>query len=590
MLTTVTFGAGDATAASTAVYVGNTGDGTISQFSRQTGGQLSPLAPASVPLVDKPVALAATPGGHDLYVATQSESEAGSGAIEPFAIAADGSLQPLAPAGLPLGAFPTSIATSPDGQHVYVTEFIEGTGMVAQFAVAPGGELSPLSPASVPVEGASAIALTPDGRYAYVIDGETSGRVWQFEVAPDGALQALTPASIQVGFKPHGLTISADGHDLYVVDGHKALDQLAVTADGTLQALNPTSVSTVDYPGSIGLSPDDGELIATELPGEEAAGVVQSFERRADGTLSAKASKTAPPGDVPWELAISPDGQSAYVTSRLSSGVEGLWQLGFAPSYEFDALTPAFAETGSEPGPIAIATQIPPASGSSPSPSPAPGSSPAVSTAKASLPPPTASAVVSPGARMRRGESFTFDASLSVDPSGRIVAYRWMLGGRLIASTARFHRFFSNAHRSYSITLTVLNDKGVSASTVLTVSPRAKRAPALNVTIPATASFCVECAQPSPAATSFLRRLRRYARGARLVSIASYSDATGTHAYNLALTRRRSRAIARLLLSGLSPAPRQVHLSWHGESDPIASNATPAGRARNRRSVIGIVR
>jgi outer membrane protein OmpA-like peptidoglycan-associated protein len=84
--------------------------------------------------------------------------------------------------------------------------------------------------------------------------------------------------------------------------------------------------------------------------------------------------------------------------------------------------------------------------------------------------------------------------------------------------------------------------------------------------------------------------LRRYARGARFVSIASYADATGSSAYNLALTRLRTEAVAQLLLTGLRPAPHRVSLTWHGESDPIASNGTAAGRARNRRVLILIVR
>ena len=347
---------------------------------------------------------------------------------------------------------------------------------------------------------------------------------------------------------------------MYVIDGHKALDQLAVTADGTLQALTPPGVSTVDYPGSVGMGPDGGELIATELSGEEAAGVVQSFERRPDGTLSATTSKTAPSGDLPWELAISPDGQNAYVTSRLSSGPRRAMAARFRSVVRIRCAHTGVRRNRTRTRPDRYsdtdATRVRVESRAVTGPRVQPhvdgeDHGPGTDGQRRRL---------SPGARKRHeGESFAFDASLSVDPGGKIVAYRWMLGGRVISTTSRFHRFFSNSRRIYSITLTVLDDKGQSASTVLSVSPRARRAPALNVTNPATASFCVECAQPSSAATSLLRRLRRYARGARLVSISSYSDATGTRAYDLALTRRRSQAIAGLLLSGLTPAPRQVH-------------------------------
>jgi hypothetical protein len=203
---------------------------------------------------------------------------------------------------------------------------------------------------------------------------------------------------------------------------------------------------------------------------------------------------------------------------------------------------------------------------------------------------PTANAIAGAGARTRHGETFTFDATLSIDPGGRILSYAWTLDGHVISTSPRFHHFFSSARRTYRLTLTVRDDHGSSDSATVTISPRATRPPVLHITIPATATFCSDCARLSARMAAFVRGLRHYARGAKLVSIASYADATGTRSYNLALTNRRSQSIARILLSGLHPGPRRSTLTWYGESDPVASNATAAGRARNRRSVIRIVR
>jgi YD repeat-containing protein len=338
-------------------------------------------------------------------------------------------------------------------------------------------------------------------------------------------------------------------------------------------------VHAAGTPISFGVSADGSAAFAAEVNG------VERFERHADGTLSSKAVTPAPPGGLPWALAVSPEGHSVYVTDWFSSGPNGLWQFGLAASGELEALSPPSLDTGAGPAAIAIATQSAPA----PAPAPPAGSSP-LPASTAALVAPTANALAVRGKRSRHGERFAFDGTLSADPDGRIVSYRWTLDGRVIATTARFGRFFSSARRSYRLTLTVVDDHGLSASTAITVSPRARSAPVVHVTIPATATFCLDCAQPSPAMAALVRGLRRYARGARLVSIASYADATGTRAYNLALTRRRTQAIARVLLTGLSPAPHRIGLSWHGESNPIASNATAAGRARNRRSVIRIVR
>ncbi|GEM_PF-2180317 len=568
------------------VYVGNEGDQTISQFASQTGGLLAPLTPASIATEGNPDALAASPNGHNLYAITEAEG----GSVAQFTIAVDGTLQALTPPSVPV-ARPTSIAVSPDGRFAYVTDF-EGNGAVAQFAIGPGGTLAPLSPASVPVEGATAIAIAPDGRYAYVVDGEQTGYVWQFEVASDGTLHPLSPASIQIGFKPYGLAISPDGRNVYIVENGKDLKQLAVGADGTLSPLSPENVATSDYVVSIGLIPEGGELIATEVPGEEAAGFVQSFERRPDGTLTLRTTIAAPAGSLPWGLAISPDGQSVYVTDLDSSGTDGLLQFGFDSAGELEAKTPMAVNTGARPVSIAISSEPPPVQPpAQPPPSTQSSTTTPVSTNTAAPPvAPTANAVATAGARTGRGETFAFDATLSIDPDGTIVSYLWTLDGHVVSTSSRFHRFFSSAHRSYRVTLTVRDDHGSSDSTTVTVSPSATRAPVVHLTIPATATFCLDCSELSARMAAFVRGLRHYARGARLVSIASYADATGSRAYNLALTRRRSQAIARVLLFGLRPGPTRTALSWYGESDPVASNATAVGRARNRRSVIRIVR
>jgi len=67
-----------------------------------------------------------------------------------------------------------------------------------------------------------------------------------------------------------------------------------------------------------------------------------------------------------------------------------------------------------------------------------------------------------------------------------------------------------------------------------------------------------------------------------LITIHGYTDSTGPAGYNLKLSTRRALAVARYLAkSGVSPG--RLLVVGHGESHPIASNATAEGRARNRR-------
>jgi len=68
----------------------------------------------------------------------------------------------------------------------------------------------------------------------------------------------------------------------------------------------------------------------------------------------------------------------------------------------------------------------------------------------------------------------------------------------------------------------------------------------------------------------------------RSIDIVGHTDSVGTEAYNQALGQRRANSAQRYLVErGVNPA--LVTTSSRGELQPIASNATPEGRAMNRR-------
>jgi len=69
--------------------------------------------------------------------------------------------------------------------------------------------------------------------------------------------------------------------------------------------------------------------------------------------------------------------------------------------------------------------------------------------------------------------------------------------------------------------------------------------------------------------------------------VAGHTDARGTDAYNQGLSERRAAAAANYLMSqGIAPSHiRQVGL---GESEPVATNETDAGRQQNRRVEVAI--
>ncbi len=68
----------------------------------------------------------------------------------------------------------------------------------------------------------------------------------------------------------------------------------------------------------------------------------------------------------------------------------------------------------------------------------------------------------------------------------------------------------------------------------------------------------------------------------RNIAVEGHTDSVGTMSYNQELSDRRARSVARELeRQGISRA--RLYPRGFGEGDPIASNKTEVGRARNRR-------
>jgi outer membrane protein OmpA-like peptidoglycan-associated protein len=67
-----------------------------------------------------------------------------------------------------------------------------------------------------------------------------------------------------------------------------------------------------------------------------------------------------------------------------------------------------------------------------------------------------------------------------------------------------------------------------------------------------------------------------------IVDVTGHTDNTGSDAHNQDLSQRRAVAVA-TILANQGVDQRRFFIQGRGESDPIASNATEAGRAQNRR-------
>lgn len=72
-----------------------------------------------------------------------------------------------------------------------------------------------------------------------------------------------------------------------------------------------------------------------------------------------------------------------------------------------------------------------------------------------------------------------------------------------------------------------------------------------------------------------------------IVDVVGHTDSDGSVEFNLDLSRQRAVAVANVV-AGFGVDSRRFYVDGRGESSPIASNATDAGKAANRRVEIKI--
>lgn len=101
--------------------------------------------------------------------------------------------------------------------------------------------------------------------------------------------------------------------------------------------------------------------------------------------------------------------------------------------------------------------------------------------------------------------------------------------------------------------------------------------------------FAFNSAELGDAARENLRNLAASLKehGQTEVLLVGHTDAVGSDGYNLGLSERRARAAADFLVS-MGVDVRRVRSAGRGESEPIASNDTDAGRRENRRVEVAI--
>ena len=72
------------------------------------------------------------------------------------------------------------------------------------------------------------------------------------------------------------------------------------------------------------------------------------------------------------------------------------------------------------------------------------------------------------------------------------------------------------------------------------------------------------------------------------VALQGFTDNRGTPEYNMNLSRERAEAVADYLIKNFKLDSGRVAAVWYGEANPVASNDTVEGRAKNRRVEVAV--
>lgn len=112
----------------------------------------------------------------------------------------------------------------------------------------------------------------------------------------------------------------------------------------------------------------------------------------------------------------------------------------------------------------------------------------------------------------------------------------------------------------------------------------------LRIALPAGVTFETDSAEINPSFRAPLRdvagTLNAYPES--YIDVIGHTDNTGSPQYNQDLSVRRAEAVANeLTFRGVNPA--RIAAYGLGETQPVASNATPEGRAQNRRVEIRVI-
>jgi YVTN family beta-propeller protein len=261
----------------TRAYVTNSNSSTITIIDTDTNTVIGVIGG-----FDGPSGMVITPDGNTAYVNNYGGPEGvGSGNATTVRVV-DLNSNSIVGQPITVGLAPAALAITPDGQFVYVVNYVDGnpgTGTISIIQTSSNTVVGTING----LFGPFAIAITPNGKYAYVTNFGSNN------FAPIGTTVSIVKLrnntivkTITLGIQPSGLAITPDGHYAYVANYN------------TLYS--------------------DGQNFTGLTAGQGTVNVIDVHDKKLKHI-------TIPVDQSPDAIAISPNGKFAYVTNFASNTV-----------------------------------------------------------------------------------------------------------------------------------------------------------------------------------------------------------------------------------------------------------------------------
>ena len=303
------------------IYVANLASHDITPIDASTGIAVRPIGLGAL----SPVALAVAPGAKTLYVVAVGGDEDGSpGSVVPIATATDRPGRPIA-----VGTSPQAIAITPNGKMAYVLNGIGAAttpattpATVTPIDLATGTALHPIKVGTIPLS----MTMSPNGKLLYVVDSSQSNpgepsAITPVDTATDTSAPAIKLARNLVPFSVSGLAFMSNSATAYAITSSGIVP--INTATGRL---GKTIGLRTSVPVAIAVTRDNSAIAEVGVPvtaleqgSPYANNVTLALLSTRTGVVGKVATLGDEPGAMSWEVAIAPNGSSAYVLATTSS-------------------------------------------------------------------------------------------------------------------------------------------------------------------------------------------------------------------------------------------------------------------------------